>query len=111
MAGVRPSAREIAETMARSFLSALALAVEPGQRVPEPFVAMMLPAGEIVAGIQRQVDEMEARLNAYAGALAARMLRDAEERGELDDGLWPDVVLTPEMVRDLERQYMPGGDA
>lgn len=110
MGGERLSARELAERMARSYMAALGIPAAPGGAVAEPFAAMMRPAAEMVTGIQLQVDEIEARLDAYAGALAARMLRDAEERGEVDGELWPDVVLTDDMVRDLERQFLPGGD-
>ncbi len=88
--------------MACSYFAALGFGIEPGDPAAEPVVQLLLPAAEAVAELWARADEIEARLNAFAAVQAARLLRDAEERGELDDALFPDVVLADEYVQGLE---------
>jgi hypothetical protein len=93
MARECPAALDLAERMACSYLAALGYAVAPGDALAEPFARMFLPAAQAISETQAMADELAARLDAYAGALAELLLRDAEERGDLDAMVWPDVEL------------------
>jgi hypothetical protein len=102
MAGESPGARDLAERMACSYLAALGYAAAPGDAIAEPFARMLLPAAEIVTETQARAEELGAQLNAHVRVLADLLLERAAERGELDDPLWPDVVLADEYVCRLD---------
>lgn len=96
MAGHSPAARDLADRIAYSYLAALGYAAAPGDAIAEPFARMFFPAAQAITETQAMAEELGARLDAYAGALAEVLLRDAEERGDLDAMTWPDVELSAE---------------
>jgi hypothetical protein len=116
MAGYSPAARDLAERMACSYLAALGYAAAPGDAIARPFARMFLPAAQAISETQAMADELAARLDAYAGALAELLLRDAEERGDLDAMVWPDVELGDGYLhrldwdRLLDRETVPPAD-
>jgi hypothetical protein len=111
---VSQEARSLAELMAWRYLTALGFDLELGDPVAEPIVQLVLPAAAVAADTWVMAVELSARTDALAGALAARALRDAEERGDLDGALFPDVELPPAYAEALDWDGLLGrraGDA
>jgi hypothetical protein len=102
MTGESPDAQDLARRMAVQYLAALGYAAAPGDALAEPLARMFLPAAQAVTETQAMAEELSARLDAYAGALAEVLLRDAEDRGDLDAMAWPDVELSDGYLRALD---------
>jgi hypothetical protein len=102
MAGESPNARDLARRMAVQYLAALGYAAAPGDALAEPLARMFLPAAQVVTETQARAEELGAMLSAHTRVLAELLFERAAERGELDDPLWPDVVLADEYVRRLD---------
>ena len=68
---------------------------------------MFLPAAEVITETRALAEEFAAQLNAYAGGAGGLLLERAEERGELDDPLWPAVMLRDAYLRRLDWDRLP----